>query len=119
MGKIKLLFDVVNDLRSLSDSIECLAQAMADGDNDPKDERQENNAKAETTVSEQKKTPSVTHEMLRNTAVTLSQNGKRADVKKLLETYGVTNISAVADEDLEAFYADLKSMEEVSEDAAD
>lgn len=53
MSRIKLLLDVVNGMRSLADSLEIMANAMADGDSIPKEK-----------VSAQKgaDTPSVTHE---------------------------------------------------------
>ena len=55
--------------------------------------------------------PSVTHEMLRELAVKLSRNGKREEIKQLIEKYGVKNITAVAESDLDSFYADLQQME--------
>ena len=100
MSRIKLLLDVVNGMRSLADSLEIMA--MSDGDSIPKEK-----------VSAQKgaDTPSVTHEQLRELAVKLSREGKREEIKQLIEKYGVKNITAVADADLDAFYADLQQME--------
>ena len=56
MSRIKLLLDVVNGMRSLADSLEIMANAMADGDSIPKEK-----------VSAQKGAdkPSVTHVSLR------------------------------------------------------
>ena len=98
MSRIKLLLDVVNGMRSLADSLEIMANAMADGDSIPKEK-----------VSAQKGAdkPSVTHEQLRELAVKLS----REEIKQLIEKYGVKNITAVAVSDLDAFYADLQQME--------
>ena len=109
MSRIKLLLDVVNGMRSLADSLEIMANAMADGDSIPKEK-----------VSAQKAadTPYVTHEQLRELAVKLSREGKREEVKSLIEKYGVKNITAVAVSDLDAFYADLQQMGGVS-DASD
>lgn len=109
MSRIKLLLDVVNGMRSLADSLEIMANAMSDGDSIPKEK-----------VSAQKgaDTPSVTHEQLRELAVKLSREGKREEIKQLIEKYGVKNITAVADADLDAFYADLQQMGGVS-DASD
>lgn len=100
MSKIKLLLDVVNDMRSLADSLEVLAQIMADGDNQRK-----------AMPKPKEEVPSITHEMLRELAVKLSRSGKREEIKQLLEKYGVKNITAVADVDLDVFYADLQQME--------
>ena len=41
----------------------------------------------------------------------LSRNGKREEIKQLIEKYGVKNITAVAESDLDSFYADLQQME--------
>lgn len=107
MSKIKLLLDVVNDMRSLADSLEVMANAIADGGNQFK-----------TVPAEKLSKPSVTHEMLRELAVKLSRSGKREEIKSLIEKYGVKNITAVAVSDLDAFYADLQQMGGVS-DASD
>ena len=102
MSKIKMLLDVVESMRSLADSIEVLAQGITDG---------QNRTKAETNPAPKKDKPAVTHEMLREIAVKLSRGGRKDDVKTLLESYGVKNITAVAETDLESFYTDLLSME--------
>ena len=100
MSKIKMLLDVVESMRSLADSVEVLAQGIADGQNRPK---------VETAPKETK--PSVTHEMLRELAVKLSRGGRKDDVKALLDNYGVKNITAVAETDLDSFYTDLLNLE--------
>ena len=100
MSKIKMLLDIVESMRSLADSIEVLAQGIADG---------QNRQKAETKSKPDK--PAVTHEMLREIAVKLSRGGRKDDVKTLLESYGVKNITAVAENDLESFYTDLLSLD--------
>lgn len=102
MSKIKLLIDVVNDIRSLADSLEAVANAMASGDNQPE---------LQAPQTELVK-PKITHEQLREMAVKLSRNGKREEVKQLIGKYGVKNITAVADNDLDSFYADLQRMED-------
>ena len=102
MSKIKMLLDVVECMRSLADSIEVLAQGIADG---------QNRTKAETNPASKKDKPAVTHEMLREIAVKLSRGGRKDDVKTLLESYGVKNITAVAENDLESFYTDLLSLD--------
>ena len=103
MSKIKLLLDVIGDMRSLADSIEAVAKAMADGDNQPK--------AARSAAPPQEPKPAVTHEMVRELAVQLSRSGKREEVKQLIGKYGVKNITAIADAELESFYADLSGME--------
>lgn len=97
MSRTKLLLDVVSDMRSLADSLETMANAVAGNDGVSKEKQADK--------------PSVTHEMLRELAVKLSRNGKREEIKQLIEKYGVKNITAVAESDLDSFYADLQQME--------
>ena len=96
-SRTKLLLDVVSDMRSLADSLETIANAVAGNDGISKEKQADK--------------PSVTHEMLRELAVKLSRNGKREEIKQLIEKYGVKNITAVAESDLDSFYADLQQME--------
>ena len=67
MSRTKLLLDVVSDMRSLADSLETIANAVAGNDGISKE--------------------------------------------KQAEKYGVKNITAVAESDLDSFYADLQQME--------
>ena len=111
MSRIKLLLNVLNDIRSLADSLEAMANAMADGNNQPQEQPAKQTPAKETEPAEKTKT-TVTHEMLREIAVNLSRSGKREEVKQLIGKYGVKNITAVAESDLESFYNDLKLMED-------
>jgi len=111
MSRIKLLLNVLNDMRSLADSLEAMANAMADGDNQPQEQDVKQTLTKETNLTKETKT-AVTHEMLRELAVKLSRSGKREEVKQLIGKYGVKNITAVAESDLDAFYNDLKLMED-------
>jgi len=113
MSRIKLLLNVLNDMRSLADSLEAMANAMADGDNQPQEQAAKQIPSKEANTAEETKT-TVTHEMLRELAVKLSRSGKRGEVKQLIGKYGVKNITAVAESDLDAFYNDLKLMEDTN-----
>lgn len=107
MSRMKLLLDVVNDMRSLADSIEVLANATADDDvqkKEPPTQQKEN-------IQQKNKQPAVTHETVRELAVKLSRCGKREEIKHLLDEYGVKNVTAVKDDDLDTFYAELSAME--------
>ncbi len=103
MSRTKLLLDLVESVRSTADCLDALAQAMADGGNQPK--------AARSTAPPQEQKPAVTHEMVRELAVQLSRSGKREEVKQLIGKYGVKNITAIADDELESFYAELSAME--------
>lgn len=103
MSRTKLLLDLVESVRSTADCLEAVAKAMADGGNQPK--------AARSTAPPQEQKPAVTHEMVRELAVQLSRSGKREEVKQLIGKYGVKNITAIADDELESFYAELSAME--------
>ena len=109
MSKMKLLLDVVNDMRSLADSIEALANATTDGDVQKKEQSKPKTQKPETPKEAEQ--PIVTHEMIRELAVKLSRGGKREEIKQMLEQYGVKNVTAITADDLEPFYAELAAME--------
>lgn len=109
MSRIKLLLDVVNDMRSLADSIEALANATADGDVQKKEQPKQQTKK--TAVVKESEQPAVTHEMVRELAVKLSRGGRREEIKQMLEEYGVKNVTAIKEDDLDTFYAKLSAME--------
>jgi hypothetical protein len=82
MSRIKLLLDVVTDIRSLADSLEALANAVVAGDNDPA-ETPEANA------------PEVTLEQVRAVLSAKSYAGLTDQVKALISKYGASKLSAV------------------------
>lgn len=110
--KVQLLLEVISDMRNLADGLEELAQAIADGGNQPKTPAPRAKLKEQTK-------PAVTHEMLRELAVEITKSGKRSEVKDLITSYGVKNITAIAEADLENFYADLLTIKEANSDATD
>ena len=78
MNKIKLLLDVVEDMRSLADSLQALADAMAQGDA-PKGEP------VQKTTSPPPKEPVVTLEQVRAVLAEKSHDGKTDAVRELLQ----------------------------------
>ena len=110
--KVQLLLEVISDMRNLADGLEALAQAIADGGNQPK-------IPAPKAKPMEQQKPAVTHEMLRELAVEITKSGKRSEVKDLITSYGVKNITAIAEADLESFYADLLTIKEANSDATD
>lgn len=90
MSKIKLLLDVVTDIRSLADSLEALANAVMDSDN----------TSAEASEVE---APVVTLEQVRAVLSAKSYAGLTDQVKALISKYGATKLSAVDPK----HYADL------------
>ncbi len=98
MSKIKLLLDVVTDIRSLADSLEALANAVMDGDN----------SSAET---HEAAAPEVTLEQVRAVLSAKSYSGFTDQVRALINKYGATKLSGVDPK----HYADLlRDAEELS-----
>lgn len=90
MSKIKLLLDVVSDIRSLADSLQAVADAMAD--NEPPAETVE----ASTIVKEPKpKKKEITLEEVRGKLAEMSQAGLTAEVREIIQKYGGSKLSEV------------------------
>ncbi len=91
MSKIKLLLDVVSDLRSLADSVQAVADAMAG--NDPAEAAQ---PETPTPAPEPKpEVKPVTLEQVRATLAEKSQDGFTAEVRGLLEKHGAAKLSQI------------------------
>ena len=86
MSKIKLLLDVVEDMRSLADSLQSLADAMTQG------EAPEPVQKAAPSPP---KEPAVTLEQVRAVLAEKSHDGKTEAVRELLQKYGAPKLSSV------------------------
>ena len=89
MSRMKLLLDVVQDLRSLADSIQTLCNALveheySDSVPDP--------VPAPTPAAPEKK---VTLEEVRAVLAEKSHDGLTAEVRELLQKYGATKLSGV------------------------
>lgn len=99
MGKIKLLLDVVEDLRSLADSIQAAAKAVEEGETAP------------TRTKEPEPTPEqITLEEVRAKLAALMQNGKQAQVKELLKKHGGKKLSDVPKESYPALLKDAEAV---------
>ena len=81
MSKIKLLLDVVSDMRSLADSIQAVADAMMESESD---------TDTEVVVSE---TPNITEQQVRDVLVRKSQDGYKEECRALIVKYGATNVT--------------------------
>ena len=111
MCKVKLLLDVISDVRSLADSLQAVADAITVNESttvdatptqDPvKEEKQpikKNAAKKEYTLED-----------VRGILAIKSQNGLTAEVKGLIEKYGGTKLSDIDP----THYADIMKDAEV------
>ncbi len=99
MNKIKLLLDVVQDMRSLADSI----QAFCD---EASSKETEQTQKA-TTKRKTEKEPQIALEKVRGVLAEKSQLGFTAEVRAIIQKYGANRLSEV----------DPKNYKNVLEDA--
>lgn len=83
MSKMKLALNVVEDLRSLADSIETLTNAV------------EGNQSAEVASPAREEKPKITFQDLRAVLAILTRDGKQQQVKDLIERYGAKKLSEV------------------------
>jgi len=81
VSKIKLLLDVVSDMRSLADSIQAVADAMMESESD---------TDTEVVVSE---TPNITEQQVRDVLVRKSQDGYKEECRALIVKYRATNVT--------------------------
>lgn len=95
MSRIKLLLDVVNDMRSLADSLQAVCDVMTDGDSIFKEEP--------ATKTEVVKEPDIPLEKVRMVLAEKSQQGFTAEVRGIIAKYGAEKLSAVD----KAYYANI------------
>lgn len=90
MSKIKLLLDVVSDMRSLADCIQAVADAMAGN------EAVETKEPTTTTVKDpEPKKKEITLEEVRGKLAEKSQAGLTAQVREIIQKYGGSKLSEV------------------------
>lgn len=103
MSKTKLLLNVVGNLRSLADSIQAVAEAIAG--NEPA--KPEQSAPVKEAKPEAK---AVTLEQVRAALADKSQQGFTADVRALLEKYGAPKLSQIDTANYAALLADAEAL---------
>ena len=124
MSRIKLLLDVVQDIRSLADSLQAVAEAMqqnepeqtdapAEGSPDPKAEKKNTGkkaakpaAKAEPESEPEEK--ALTLEEVRAVLAEKSRAGHTAEVKALLTKHGADKLSDIDPAQYPALLADAE-----------
>lgn len=107
MGKVKLLLDVIGDLRSLADSLQVVADAVAENDASAemtatKEAEEKGRPKAAAKKTTAKKTPKaepeekpLTLEEVRAVLAEKSRAGHTAEVKELLNKHGADKLSEI------------------------
>lgn len=103
MSKVKLLLDVVEDLRSLADSVQAVADAMLQNeptvDVDPK----------KSTPAPQKE---LTLEEVRAVLGEKSRAGFTAEIQALLKKYGAPKLSGIDPKHYEALLKDVEVLKD-------
>ena len=105
MSKVKLLLDVVEDLRSLADSVQAVADAMLQN---------------EPTVDAEPKTPApaplpkkeLTLEEVRAVLGEKSRAGFTTEIQALLKKYGAPKLSGIDPKHYEALLKDVEGLED-------
>lgn len=101
MSKIKLLLDVVSDLRSLADSLQAVADAVAKNGQEQPDQTMEEQpekksaAKKVESSMEKPEPKSLTLEQVRAALAEKSRAGHTAEVKALLIKHGADKLSDI------------------------
>ena len=100
MSRIKLLLDVVEDLRSLADSLQAIATAFVE--NEP----EESAAVEEPTPQP----PTISLETLRARLGEISRAGYTAAVNDLIRKYGATHLSKVDPKDYDSLLKEAEAL---------
>ena len=104
VSKIKLLFDVVENLRSLADSIHAAAEAMVGYEHVRPAAQESLNAESKPIVK------AVSLEQVRAVLAEKSQAGFTAEVRGLLEKYGAPKLSQIDPANFAALMADAEAL---------
>lgn len=105
MSKIKLLLDVVDTIRSLADSLQAIAEAMAG--NEPAETASE----MLTSMQPKRAEKPVSLEQVRATLAEKSQAGFTAEVRGLLEKHGAPKLSQIDPANFAALLADAEGLQ--------
>jgi hypothetical protein len=93
MSRMKLALNVVEDLRSLADSIETLSKSLTDTNATDVEE-----VRKPETSQEEKTAPKITFEDTRAILAVLTRQGKQEKVKELITKYGAKKLSDVPED---------------------
>ena len=111
MSKVKLLLDVISDVRSLANSLQAVADAISENEPTTVDAipTQEPVKEEKQPVKKNTVKKEYTLEDVRGILAAKSQNGLTAEVKGLIEKYGGTRLSDIDP----THYADIMKDAEV------
>lgn len=98
MSKIKLILNVVSDMRSLADSLKAVADALVE--NEPIETAEQTVSQKEPVPkkTEKSKKKEITLEEVRAVLAEKSQAGLTAEVREIIKKYGGSKLSEIAPE---------------------
>ena len=102
MSRTKLLLDVVDDMRSLADSLQAVAEALMRNEPEP-----------ETAPEEEKPAPpkpTIPLETLRARLGEISRAGHTTEVHELIQKHGATHLSKVDPQDYETLLKEAEAL---------
>ena len=104
MSRIKLLLDVVDDMRALADSIQAVANTMAQNET----QTAESSERLEVAPAEER--PHISLDQLRTRLGEISRAGYTAAIQSLIQRYGVTHLSKVDPTNYDALLRDAEEL---------
>lgn len=113
MGKVKLLLDVIGDLRSLADSLQAVADAVADNGAAEAEltttkEPEKAGRGGKTAAKQEPEEKPLTLEEVRAVLAEKSRAGHTAEVKELLNKHGADKLSEIDPAEYPALLADAE-----------
>ncbi len=113
MSKVKLLLDVISDVRSLADSLQAICDVMAENEATASDTKPVSAKEPKAQKTEKQNVKEIKLEDVRAKLADISQAGMTAEVRDIIKKYGGTKLSDVDP----VHYADiLKDVEEFAND---
>lgn len=95
MSKIKLLLDVVSDIRSLADSLQVVCDAMVESEPIDADKKPTPVKEADPKKTAKPKVKEVKLEEVRAVLAEKSQAGMTAGVREIIQKHGATKLSEI------------------------
>lgn len=108
MSKIKLLLDVVEDLRSLADSVQAVADAMMQGDAPASVQETAVEAPKEHPETAAEPAKQIALEEVRAVLAEKSRSGHTAAIKGLLQKHGADKLSEIDPAEYPALLAEVE-----------
>ena len=110
MSKVKLLIDVISDIRSLANSLEAVADAMVGSEVDLVIDQVDLPKEATLEKVEPPKKKEVTLEAVRALLAEKSQDGFTSGVRDIIQKYGGSKLSEIDPEHFENMLKDAEAL---------